>query len=83
MINFAVVLLFPVIAWYDIIHGYELNALVWLLFPVIAWYDIINKEPISAIKWLLFPVIAWYDIIKGKRDIINERCCSRLSLGMI
>ena len=36
-------LLFPVIAWYDIIQrGYE-YLLKKLLFPVIAWYDIMKN----------------------------------------
>ena len=34
-------LLFPVIAWYDIIVWQMLLAAALLLFPVIAWYDII------------------------------------------
>ena len=35
-------LLFPVIAWYDIINQFLFIQSVALLFPVIAWYDIIN-----------------------------------------
>ena len=34
-------LLFPVIAWYDIIPCNGRNGRKKLLFPVIAWYDII------------------------------------------
>ena len=34
-------LLFPVIAWYDIIDGKVYDYYAMLLFPVIAWYDII------------------------------------------
>ncbi len=37
-------LLFPVIAWYDIIAELEVLGLRQLLFPVIAWYDIIGNE---------------------------------------
>ena len=37
-------LLFPVIAWYDIIQKYGLVQRVLLLFPVIAWYDIIIRS---------------------------------------
>ena len=36
-------LLFPVIAWYDIIDERINDMLVKLLFPVIAWYDIMGK----------------------------------------
>ena len=40
-------LLFPVIAWYDIIPGARSSKRGKLLFPVIAWYDIIgNEEPV-------------------------------------
>ena len=35
-------LLFPVIAWYDIILLPRSQLLYGLLFPVIAWYDIID-----------------------------------------
>ena len=76
-------LLFPVIAWYDIIGGKSQCMLSVLLFPVIAWYDII-KLPLQKVGVpLLFPVIAWYDIIAG--SVLHRRvcCCSRLSLGMI
>ena len=39
-------LLFPVIAWYDIM-GYSIGEqLERLLFPVIAWYDIIGRQPL-------------------------------------
>ena len=37
-------LLFPVIAWYDIIGGTRSTKEDGLLFPVIAWYDIIGNE---------------------------------------
>ena len=37
-------LLFPVIAWYDIINEETIWAFKMLLFPVIAWYDIIGNE---------------------------------------
>ena len=61
-------LLFPVIAWYDIIIGVDSKGLSLLLFPVIAWYDIIAS--IAAFKELelLFPVIAWYDIIGNEKS---------------
>ena len=35
-------LLFPVIAWYDIIIRFDIAHELGLLFPVIAWYDIIT-----------------------------------------
>ena len=35
-------LLFPVIAWYDIISAIQKACGDKLLFPVIAWYDIIS-----------------------------------------
>ena len=38
------VLLFPVIAWYDIIKERRERNFYELLFPVIAWYDIIGNE---------------------------------------
>ena len=76
-------LLFPVIAWYDIIIYGSTDRTDMLLFPVIAWYDIIVGKDFIRIALLLFPVIAWYDII----DYIILRCCgcccSQLSLGMI
>ena len=37
-------LLFPVIAWYDIILGFVSIEAGALLFPVIAWYDIIRID---------------------------------------
>ena len=37
-------LLFPVIAWYDIIVVVGFFDIHALLFPVIAWYDIIGNE---------------------------------------
>ena len=37
-------LLFPVIAWYDIISDTLPFYPLPLLFPVIAWYDIITPE---------------------------------------
>ena len=37
-------LLFPVIAWYDIIGGHIFVDTPLLLFPVIAWYDIMFPE---------------------------------------
>ena len=37
-------LLFPVIAWYDIIVNDSEKLEIVLLFPVIAWYDIIGNE---------------------------------------
>ena len=76
-------MLFPVIAWYDII-GVPLYAEKgMLLFPVIAWYDIITYHYQAYIRQLLFPVIAWYDIIFYCEHPNHECCCSRLSLGMI
>ena len=36
-------LLFPVIAWYDIMLRSTLIAACRLLFPVIAWYDIMAQ----------------------------------------
>ena len=56
-------LLFPVIAWYDIILDERTALTDRLLFPVIAWYDIINGNYDLFWNVLLFPVIAWYDII--------------------
>ena len=76
-------LLFPVIAWYDIISVHTKGKKRKLLFPVIAWYDIIiQQEPYDWDK-LLFPVIAWYDIISRVELENRQSCCSRLSLGMI
>ena len=37
-------MLFPVIAWYDIIKRFTRIVKTELLFPVIAWYDIIGNE---------------------------------------
>ena len=37
-----IALLFPVIAWYDIITLIAYKIAQSLLFPVIAWYDIIQ-----------------------------------------
>ena len=76
-------LLFPVIAWYDIISKEHTDIDNMLLFPVIAWYDIIIA-PLDLLPYpLLFPVIAWYDIITYTEDDSDIGCCSRLSLGMI
>ena len=76
-------LLFPVIAWYDIIIPCMKSWNVWLLFPVIAWYDIISLHHVGASSLLLFPVIAWYDIITVRNGRVRMSCCSQLSLGMI
>ena len=61
-------LLFPVIAWYDIIRSIYLRTTDKLLFPVIAWYDIIGIANPNVISVLLFPVIAWYDIIGNEKS---------------
>ncbi len=61
-------LLFPVIAWYDIIGFINRKCLHSLLFPVIAWYDIMGENGQSAHGMLLFPVIAWYDIIGNEKS---------------
>ena len=61
-------LLFPVIAWYDIISLLLLEVGNVLLFPVIAWYDIIFKMLPDEDTELLFPVIAWYDIIGNEKS---------------
>ena len=76
-------LLFPVIAWYDIISLLLLEVGNVLLFPVIAWYDIICTCNRYSGEQLLFPVIAWYDIILTGVVLDAPGCCSRLSLGMI
>ena len=76
-------MLFPVIAWYDIIIVRFLLMMTLLLFPVIAWYDIIAGEADREYGRLLFPVIAWYDIILKPEGWRCTRCCSQLSLGMI
>ena len=76
-------LLFPVIAWYDIISLLLLEVGNVLLFPVIAWYDIIEIIQFPEKRRLLFPVIAWYDIIIHDLLLQHTGCCSRLSLGMI
>ena len=76
-------LLFPVIAWYDIITVPHNTARRLLLFPVIAWYDIITLFINLKIRLLLFPVIAWYDIIIRHSTLTANRCCSQLSLSMI
>ena len=76
-------LLFPVIAWYDIIKPYGAVNMDTLLFPVIAWYDIIFSFCVRPSFLLLFPVIAWYDIILHNWRSDREGCCSQLSLGMI
>ena len=76
-------LLFPVIAWYDIIYPMNSTALSELLFPVIAWYDIMCRGDFLVLESLLFPVIAWYDIIGVYFNQHHIRCCSQLSLGMI
>ena len=61
-------LLFPVIAWYDIIVMNHDEKVQWLLFPVIAWYDIMSKSSALNPHKLLFPVIAWYDIIGNEKS---------------
>ena len=61
-------LLFPVIAWYDIIPSDRLLQNTGLLFPVIAWYDIIEISTVFFSCVLLFPVIAWYDIIGNEKS---------------
>ena len=76
-------LLFPVIAWYDIIKILCPGLRERLLFPVIAWYDIILQVLRLSLPMLLFPVIAWYDIICMELRGTKNRCCSQLSLGMI
>ena len=76
-------MLFPVIAWYDIILTAEQIRDEGLLFPVIAWYDIIINVSTSFSGMLLFPVIAWYDIILRRAWRAFTSCCSQLSLGMI
>ena len=76
-------LLFPVIAWYDIITQQKQRVSCLLLFPVIAWYDIITSGIVESVTQLLFPVIAWYDIILARAWLLRLSCCSQLSLGMI
>ena len=66
-------LLFPVIAWYDIIRCPLPRFPFRLLFPVIAWYDIIVLLFILCLALLLFPVIAWYDIIVAQDEADRDR----------
>ena len=61
-------LLFPVIAWYDIMEPCVVDVRVLLLFPVIAWYDIMDPDVRVTAGELLFPVIAWYDIMSIARN---------------
>ena len=79
----TVELLFPVIAWYDIIGFPYADIMSGLLFPVIAWYDIIEILGHYDVEMLLFPVIAWYDIMLKAAGYTTYSCCSQLSLGMI
>ena len=61
-------LLFPVIAWYDIMQQRKPCHHLTLLFPVIAWYDIMDPDVRVTAGELLFPVIAWYDIMSIARN---------------
>ena len=53
-------LLFPVIAWYDIIKTHDEVVAEKLLFPVIAWYDIIY---IYLYIILMFVVVPSYRLV--------------------
>ena len=45
----TIALLFPVIAWYDIINNTMDKVSGLLLFPVIAWYDIIDYMKLESL----------------------------------
>ena len=56
-------LYFPIVLFYDIITGEELDVVRKLYFPIVLFYDIIKVIVTESTIGLYFPIVLFYDII--------------------